>query len=116
VLQQRLRATGLLPGRVTLISVTVDPERDTPAALAAYARAFRPHPDGWRFLRESRDRLRPMLDAYDEWTAPLPSGEIDHPARLHLVDAHGRVREIYSLDFFDERQALADIQALLAER
>ena len=116
VLQRSLQEAGLLPGRVRLLSVTVDPERDTPAALAAYAQGFKPHADGWRFLRASPERPQPTLLAYDEWTRRLPSGEVDHPARLHLVDARGRVREIYSLDFFDERQAAADIRALLAER
>src|SRR5438094_7752856 len=53
VLQQRLLAGGLLPGRVTLVSVTVDPRRDTAAVLARYAQAFGAHREGWRFLREN---------------------------------------------------------------
>jgi protein SCO1/2 len=56
-----------------------------------------------------------VLAAFDEWTRPRPGGEIDHPARLHLIDARGRVREIYSLGFFDAGQALLDINALLRE-
>jgi protein SCO1/2 len=59
--------------------------------------------------------LRPVLAAYDEWTRPQPNGEIDHPARLYLIDRRGRIREIYSISFFDERQAYFDIQALLRE-
>lgn len=56
-----------------------------------------------------------MLAQWDEWTRPLPSGDLDHPARLHLIDARGRVPEIYSLEFFDEHQAELDIRALLRE-
>jgi len=37
------------------------------------------------------------------------------PAGTREIDAAGRVREIYSLAFFDERQALIDIRALLKE-
>jgi protein SCO1/2 len=114
-LQRRLRAAGWLGQRVVLVSVTVDPERDTPAALARYARSWGADPQGWRFLREDPPRLHPVLAAWDEWTRRLPDGEIDHPARLHLIDARGRVREIYSLALFDERQAFLDIQALLRE-
>jgi len=113
VLQQRLLAGGLLPARVALVSVTVDPTRDTAAVLARYARAFGAHREGWRFVRESPERLGPVLAAYDEWTSPAAGGELDHPARLHLIDAQGRVREIYSLARFDERQAWLDIAALL---
>jgi len=112
VLQQRLLAERLLPARVALVSITVDPQRDFAPALARYAQAFGAR-EGWRFLRESPDRLAPVLAAYDEWTTRTPGGEIDHPARLHLIDAQGRVREIYNLERFDERQAFLDIVSLL---
>jgi len=79
-----------------LLSVTVDPQRDDAKKLALFARGFGARP-GWHFLRGEPARLAPVLAAYDEWTQVLPSGELDHPARLHLIDAAGRVREIYSL-------------------
>ena len=59
--------------------------------------------------------MRPVLAAYDEWTRPQPDGEIDHPARLYIIDPRGRIREIYSISFFDERQTYLDIQALFRE-
>lgn len=114
-LQRRLIEVRLLRSRVGLVSVTVDPGRDSAEALARYANAFGADPEGWRFLRESPERLGSVLAAYDEWTRVLPGGEIDHPARLYLIDARGRIREIYSLALFDERQAFLDIQALLRE-
>jgi cytochrome oxidase Cu insertion factor (SCO1/SenC/PrrC family) len=99
-----------------LIRVTKNPA----SAPYAYDVAVKPEinrmiPQAWRLLREEPERLGPALAADDEWTRRAPRGEIDHPARLHLIDARGRVREIYSLAFFDERQALLDIQALLRE-
>ena len=69
---------------------------------------------GWRFLRESPGKLKSVLKAYDEWTKLLPKGEIDHPARVYLIDQRGNTREIYSLAFFSEKQALLDIKALLS--
>ena len=115
VLQRRLIEAGLFPSRASLVSVTVDPDRDSVAALARYAKGFNADPRGWKFLRERREALGPVLAAWGEWTKPLPSGEIDHPARLYLLDPAGRIREIYSLSFFDERQAFLDIRALLRE-
>ena len=115
LLHQQLRRAGVAPSRVLLLSVTVDPARDDVATLADYARRAGADGRGWRFLRDDAERLRPVLAAFDEWTRPLPGGEIDHPARLHLIDARGRVREIYSLGFFDAGQALLDINALLRE-
>ena len=115
VLQKRLRAAGLSPERVTLVSITVDPERDTREVFARYGKAFGAGRDGWLFLTESPERMRLVLKSYDEWTKQYPNGEIDHPARLHLIDARGRVREIYSLALFDERQAFFDVRALVRE-
>ena len=115
VLQRRLRAARLFPARVGFLSVTVDPERDGADVLARYAKGFGADPAGWHFLRESRARLLPVLAGWDEWTTALPGGEIDHPARLYLIDPAGRIREIYSLSFFDERQAFLDVRALLRE-
>ncbi|HEU0203928.1 MAG TPA: SCO family protein [Burkholderiaceae bacterium] len=114
VLQQALLSSGLGPERVMLLSVTVDPEGDTAAVLADYAKRFDARP-GWSFLRDAPARLRAVLAAYDEWTRKLPNGSLDHPARIYLIDPAGRVREIYALAFFDERQALIDIQALERE-
>ncbi|HEU4352505.1 MAG TPA: SCO family protein [Burkholderiales bacterium] len=110
-LQQKLAAAHI---PAALVSVTVDPERDDAKTLGAYAKRFGARP-GWYFVREEPARLAPVLAAYDEWTRREPPGELDHPARLHLIDAAGRVREIYSLAFFDEEQAFLDIRALHRE-
>ena len=110
-LQKKLIAARL---PAVLLSVTVDPQRDDAKQLALFARGFGARP-GWHFLRGEPARLAPVLAAYDEWTGVLPSGELDHPARLHLIDGAGRVREIYSLAFFDEEQAFLDIAALERE-
>lgn len=115
LLHRRLVEARLLPSRVTLVSITVDPERDSPAVLARYAKAFAAHPQGWFFLRDDAEHLRAVLGQWDEWTRPQAGGEIDHPARIHLLDARGRVREIYSLALFDEREAFVDIRALVNE-
>jgi protein SCO1/2 len=115
LLQARLARAGLQGREVHLLSVTVDPDRDSAEALSRYAARLRAASGGWQFLREAPERLRPVLAAYDEWTRTQPDGDIDHPARLYLIDRKGSIREIYSLSFFDEHQAFLDIQALLKE-
>jgi protein SCO1/2 len=115
LLSDELRKSGLWPSSVSFLSITVDPERDTAAALVNYARLLDAVDPNWRFLREQPPRLRPVLAAYDEWTKRLPDGDIDHPARVYLIDRRGDIREIYGISFFDERQVLVDIRTLLAE-
>jgi protein SCO1 len=114
LLQDALAETGKWDA-VAFLTITVDPERDDRAMLAAYADRFGADLRNWAFLTGRPEEVRPILARWGEWTRRLPSGDIDHPARLYLIDRAGIVREIYSLSFFDERQALLDVEALLAE-
>jgi protein SCO1/2 len=111
-LQKRAKNDALLRGRVMLLSVTVDPSRDSAAVLETYASRLGADPATWKFLRDSPEAMAPVLGAYHEWTRALPDGDLDHPARVHLIDAAGNIREIYSLAFFDPRQVLLDMRAL----
>ena len=114
-LQNQLKQRALFGTKASLLSVTVDPDNDTQEVLGSYARSFHADSAGWKFLRDSPERMRPMFAAYDEWTKRLPEGDLDHPARIYLIDRSGAMREVYSLSFFDERQAMLDIEALLRE-
>lgn len=72
-LQTRAAASGV---DVTLISVSIDPRRDTPGVLKAYARQFDAGP-GWYFLTGSEDALRRLVRslgvlAGDDPTAHAP--------------------------------------------
>ena len=113
MLQQALKEASLFGSRVVLLSVTVDPLNDSSQVLDRYAKTFGADPAGWRFLREEPARLEPVLKRYDEWTKRLMKGDLDHPARIFLIDMTGSMREIYSLAYFNEKQALVDIKALL---
>lgn len=114
-LQTRLKAEKLFGTKASMVSVTVDPETDTAEVLAKYAKSYDADPAGWRFLRERPEKTKPVLKAYDEWTKLLPKGELDHPARVYLIDQQGNIREIYSLAFFNEKQALIDMKKLIGE-
>lgn len=115
LLSDQLKKSELWPSSVSFLSITVDPDRDTAATLVNYARLFDAVDPNWWFLREQTSELRPVLAAYDEWTKKLPDGDIDHPARVYLIDRRGDIREIYGISFFDDRQVLIDIRTLLAE-
>ncbi len=62
-LQQRL---GPETAKVHLVSISIDPENDTPAVLKDYLQRYRSKP-GWDFLTGSRrdiDRVMKAFDAY----------------------------------------------------
>ena len=78
---------------VRMVSFTVDPKRDTPEVLAAYARRFQAQPGRWFFLTGDAEILNNLsLKAF------MLSGlndQMDHSTRFALIDRRGRVRKYY---------------------
>lgn len=79
---------------VKLVSISVDPEHDTPEVLSAYAKTFAADPDRWWFLTGPKDetldliRTKFLLTALTN-PAPAPDGSdeaVIHSDRLALVD------------------------------
>jgi protein SCO1/2 len=113
---QALARKGLFKGDgVRLLSITLDPKRDDPAALRRYMRLFDLDAKRWTLTGPSA-RVDKVIRAWGMWVKPAPGGQLDHPSRIFLVDKRGRIREIYNLEYFKERWVLADVQALLKER
>ena len=54
--------------RPLLVSVTIDPEHDTPEVLHAYARRFDAH-DGWLFLTGARKDVDSVMEAFDVYVS-----------------------------------------------
>jgi len=59
--------------KVQLISVTIDPEHDTPEVLRDYAERFGADP-GWAFLTGKRDDINEVMRAFDAFVA----NKMDH--------------------------------------
>ena len=100
---------------VTLVSFTVDPARDTPPVLAAYAKHFRANPERWFFLTGEPARLNDV--ALTGFKLNGVDGNLSHSSRFALVDRGGRVRGYYisSDDDFAAR-LLHDIRQLEREK
>jgi len=107
---------GLLKGgRVRLLSITLDPARDTPELLRRYMKAYDTAPAHWTFLTGPREQVEKVHAAWGMWAKPAAGGQFDHPSCVFLVDGRGGVREIYNLDFFKPAWVLEDVQSLLKE-
>ncbi|MGE7416657.1 SCO family protein [Methylobacterium tarhaniae] len=105
--------------RTRLVSLSFDPEHDTPEVMRSFAAAWRsadPAAPAWAFLTApGRAELAPILAAYGQRVDAGPDGSLTHVFRAFLIDSEGRVRNIYSLDFFEPALVLADIRTLLLE-
>ena len=109
--QERLRQDGLLGSKVALLSITVDPRRDTVAALAAYARQFQADPDAWRFLTGPPEQVLQVVTggfkmAAEPGDASRPGRDILHSSRVALVDPAGKIRAYFPAAPFDVEGAL----------
>jgi protein SCO1/2 len=113
--RRALRKAGLKDGSVPFVSVTLDPARDTPEILSRYARVYDADPETWHFLTGPPARVAAVVAAWGMWARALPSGVIDHPSRVFLVDPRGRLREIYSLEFLDPSAVVRDVTSVLGE-
>lgn len=115
--QQALQEKGLLrDDQVRLLSITLDPQRDTPAVLRGYMKLYDIDPAHWSFLTGPPERVGAVVSAWGMWARPAANGQLDHPSRIFLVDRRQRIREIYNLGFMKTPWVLEDIEALLGEK
>jgi protein SCO1 len=114
--QQALAAKGLTKGgRVRLLSITLDPTRDTPEVLRNYLRLYDVDAANWTFLTGPKERVEKTIAAWGMWARLAANGQLDHPSRVFLVDSQGRIREIYNLDFLKPEWVVEDVGLLVGE-
>lgn len=122
-LRDALDASGPDGRDVRLVSITVDPARDTPEVLSRYAERFGGLPPArWAFLTgTSPDDVRRLIQEGFRLSAVLdPTAghehtnyQVQHTPRLVLVDREGMVRGTYSaVEPAAYDQLLADVRAL----
>ena len=76
--------------RLGVAMITLDPARDTPAALAEVAERNRT-PADWQYLQPDADDVRAVASVLDVRYRFREDGSINHTSVLVLLDAEGRV-------------------------
>lgn len=110
-----------LADRVKLVTVSFDPERDTPQALGELRSSLDPQ-GRWSFLTaKSTRQIRKVLKDFGQDALRVPTQHQGHGAeaeklrhvlKLFLVDSEGSVRNIYSTGLLDPRLLMSDIATL----
>ena len=121
-LKSRIAKRPELARRLQLVSLSFDPERDSPAVMRDYGRHFASAGVRWSFLTTvGRAELQPILDAYGQSVVRevdaegRESGAIAHLLRVFLIDDARRVRNVYTVSFLHPDTLLADVETLLLE-
>ena len=108
---------------VRLVSISIDPENDTPQALTDYAHRMGADPKRWLFLAgtpEMTQQLvaRDFMIGFKENPKDLQAtqGRFIHSTKVALVDGEGIIRAYYDgLDIETPQHLLTDITALMRE-
>lgn len=78
-----------------LLSISFDPEFDTPAHLSDYARIYQNDPRHWNFATSGLEEIHKLGGAFGLmfWSE---NGTISHNLRTVVVDASGRVQKVFT--------------------
>ncbi len=119
-LQSALKDRPELRDRLRLITLSFNPEHDTPKVMARYGAGFKAGGIDWRFLTtRSAAELQPILRDYQQ---PVerevneqgqPTGQFSHLLRVYLIDAQRRIRNSYTVSVLHPDLVRADIETLL---
>lgn len=109
----RKRFAARLGRDLTLLTVSFDPQYDTPAVLHAYAEQFGGNVPGWHFLSGSPEAIASVCASFGIEYWP-DQGMITHTLQTAVLDREGRVRASIEGRGFSGRQ-IADLVATVLE-
>jgi protein SCO1 len=101
--------------KIAFVSITVDPERDTPKVLKEYAQALGANLAGWSFLTGPSDAIRDVTRRYGVFASKSTDGNVDHTFLTSIVDRRGILRVQYLGARFDPDEFRRDLLGLLQE-
>lgn len=101
---------------VKLVSISVDPQRDTPAVLKQYAQKFGADESRWHFITGEKPKVYEFIQGMKVTSEPIGENDILHETRFLLVDSQGQVRGIYSMNDAVEMNQLATDARTLARQ
>ena len=121
-INRRLQKEPQLAGKLRLLTLSFNPQHDTPEAMNRYATSFTNDKVDWQFLTtQSEQQLQPILDEYQQAIQKIydPQGQFtgtfSHILRVYLIDRDKQIRNIYSVAFLHADTLINDVKTLLSE-
>lgn len=91
---QKLAAMASGPTNWHFLSVTFDPEHDSPAVLKAYGERYQYDPKHWSFLTGPKEKIGELARGSDVKFEPA-DGFISHNFRTLIIDAAGHLQMVF---------------------
>jgi len=101
---------------VQMLTVTTDPEIDSPQVLANYAKRYGAELDNWSFLTGDEKKLGTVWKNFGVGVKRKGRGLIDHTPLTGIVDRGGFLRVAYIGPTPDVRVVLGDLRSFLVDR
>jgi len=105
-----------------LISISFDPEHDTPEVMRLYGAGFEGGQPEWHFLTTASEKaLLPITSQYGQMMIKQYdsegnyTGAMAHVLRAFLIDRSKNIRQEYSVSFLHDELVSADIKTLFLE-
>lgn len=104
-LRQTIEALGKDAGKVAIIGISVDPDRDSRAAAQEFTARHRLPEMGWHYLVGAEAELAPVWQAYGIGRIPPQPAAgrgaetLGHTEVLYVIDGRGRQRTLLRGDF-----------------
>ena len=99
--------------KIVFVSISLDPEHDTPEVLKDYAEFWGAKPEGWSFLTGSPEAVRDVTRHYGVFFARKEDGSVDHTQLTTLIDGDGQMRVQYLGARFDPEEFRQDLLSLV---
>jgi protein SCO1/2 len=120
--QKQLATDGLLGKDVVLVSISVDPERDTPTVLKEYAAKYGADTQTWHFLTGDLTQVREVVvKGFLTGVEADPHGgmnmggtqdyNVAHSGKIVIVDKQGQIRAYHDSADLDIPQLLSKVKA-----
>ena len=121
-IKNHLKESPEIASQLRLVTLSFNPQHDTPEAMRQYGQAFQDAGIEWRFLTtRSEAEIQPILETYHqpvekEYDAQGRfTGKFSHLLRVFLIDRQKRIRNIYTVSYLHPEMVLGDVKTLLKE-
>ena len=113
-LQRRLADDTNLRGRVKLVTISFDPDHDTPAVLAAHATKLKANPAVWTFLTGDPVTVERFAGKFgiSVMRESPEAASLTHNLRTFLIGADTHIAKIYSGSDWTPETVLADLRKM----
>ena len=123
-ISKALKEDSAVNDDIRLVTLSFDPQRDTPDAMRAYGADFKEDSTvEWVFATtQSEEQLNPILDEYGQFVFKTIEKQGDtekvsfaHVLKSFLIDKQGYIRNIYSVSYLHPNIIINDFKTILGE-